>query len=260
MRRLRMAQTLQFLAFSPRTLETAGREPTVQKAVRAFWTAPERRACGLVFPFRTEREGFEPSVPLRVHATSNRAPSAARSSLQVGPRYYIDAPEKAAVETSVEYVAYSPERGGFGSRRSRPGSSSNPPRPSSGDLRIALPPSGRRGARFESPDERMVGHFPREGDSNPRNPYGFNGFRDRPIQPLSHLSKAMRLRGFEPPTFRSAIWRSIQLSYSLARIPETADPSTALPSSGRRGARFESHDQLKKGFFRRGGDSNPRYP
>jgi hypothetical protein len=25
-------------------------------------------------------------------------------------------------------------------------------------------------------------------DSNPRNPYGFNGFRDRPIQPLSHLS------------------------------------------------------------------------
>ncbi len=65
----------------------------------------------------------------------------------------------------------------------------------------------------------------REGDSNPRNPYGFNGFRDRPIQPLSHLSKAMRLRGFEPPTFRSAIWRSIQLSYSLARAHETADPS-----------------------------------
>jgi hypothetical protein len=25
-------------------------------------------------------------------------------------------------------------------------------------------------------------------DSNPRNPFGFNGFRDRPIQPLSHLS------------------------------------------------------------------------
>ena len=30
----------------------------------------------------SEREGFEPSVPFRVHTTSNRAPSAARSSLQ----------------------------------------------------------------------------------------------------------------------------------------------------------------------------------
>ena len=29
-----------------------------------------------------EREGFEPSVPFRVHTTSNRTPSAARSSLQ----------------------------------------------------------------------------------------------------------------------------------------------------------------------------------
>ena len=35
-----------------------------------------------------------------------------------------------------------------------------------------------------------------------------NGFRGRPIQPLSHLSKAVSPflypRGFEPPTFRSA--------------------------------------------------------
>ena len=30
----------------------------------------------------TERGGFEPPVPFRVHTTSNRAPSAARSSLQ----------------------------------------------------------------------------------------------------------------------------------------------------------------------------------
>ncbi len=28
----------------------------------------------------------------------------------------------------------------------------------------------------------------KEWDSNPRYPYGYNGFRDRPIQPLSHLS------------------------------------------------------------------------
>ena len=30
--------------------------------------------------------------------------------------------------------------------------------------------------------------FRRERDSNPRSPCGLNGFRDRPIQPLSHLS------------------------------------------------------------------------
>ena len=36
----------------------------------------------------------------------------------------------------------------------------------------------------------------------------YNGFRDRPIRPLSHLSSSMRLGGLEPPTFRSAIWRS----------------------------------------------------
>ena len=43
----------------------------------------------------------------------------------------------------------------------------------------------------------------------------FNGFRVRPIQPLSHLSTDMSAcpRGFEPPASRSAIWRSIQLSY-----------------------------------------------
>ncbi len=41
---------------------------------------------------------------------------------------------------------------------------------------------------------RLPGHAPVTGgwrrgrDSNPRCPYGHNGFRDRPIQPLSHLS------------------------------------------------------------------------
>ena len=185
----------------------------------------EGRIVRLARASRTEREGFEPSVPLRVHATSNRAPSAARSSLQKRTAF-LHRRTRRGTGGSLSGYRQSPERGGFGSRRFRPGSFSNPPHPSGGDLRIALPPSGRRGARFESPDEQMAEHFRREGDSNPRNPYGFNGFRDRPIQPLSHLSKAMRLRGFEPPTFRSAIWRSIQLSYSLVRIHKTVDPST----------------------------------
>jgi len=39
-----------------------------------------------------EREGFEPSVPLRVHMISNHAPSATRSSLQTFPHAQIIAP------------------------------------------------------------------------------------------------------------------------------------------------------------------------
>jgi hypothetical protein len=57
-------------------------------------------------------------------------------------------------------------------------------------------PNGRRGNRFESlaavrSENATVNTVfrRRERDSNPRNPYGFNGFRDRPIQPLSHLSE-----------------------------------------------------------------------
>src|SRR5208283_4267392 len=55
----------------------------------------------------------------------------------------------------------------------------------------------------------------REGDSNPRSRKRLNGFRDRPIRPLSHLSQNRTPcpRGFEPPAFGSAIQCSIQLSY-----------------------------------------------
>ena len=55
----------------------------------------------------------------------------------------------------------------------------------------------------------------KERDSNPRYAYAYNGFRDRPNRPLSHLSRKIliqalpvillaRLGGFEPPTFGSA--------------------------------------------------------
>ncbi len=62
-----------------------------------------------------------------------------------------------------------------------------------------FPPFGRRGFGFESLylfDRRSIARHSvalkrRERDSNPRNPYEFNGFRDRPIQPLSHLSKKL---------------------------------------------------------------------
>ena len=37
----------------------------------------------------------------------------------------------------------------------------------------------------------------REGDSNPRTPYEINGFRDRPVRPLWHLSKVSVSLGVE---------------------------------------------------------------
>ena len=42
------------------------------------------------------------------------------------------------------------------------------------------------------PSSFLLSVWRRGWDSNPRNPFGLNGFRDRPIQPLSHLS-AMRI-------------------------------------------------------------------
>ena len=44
------------------------------------------------------------------------------------------------------------------------------------------PPKGNSNCEFRDSLWR------RGWDSNPRYPYGYNGFRDRPIQPLSHLS------------------------------------------------------------------------
>ena len=86
--------------------------------------------------------------------------------------------------------------------------------------RFALP-LGRAVASFRIPLTK------KNGERGIRTPgtIRFNGFRDRPIQPLSHLSInwffLARLSGFEPPAFRSAIWRSIQLSYSLKQKRES---------------------------------------
>jgi hypothetical protein len=50
-------------------------------------------------------------------------------------------------------------------------------------------------------------------DSNPRYPYGYNGFRDRPIQPLSHLSAP------ESIFLRSRKKDCIIARQSLSRMP-----------------------------------------
>ena len=122
----------------------------------------------------TEREGFEPSVPLRVHATSNRAPSAARSSLQKHSTFLI------------------------------------PMQKSEGSLR---PPPSRKIYSGE------------RGIRTPGTLTGSTVFETARFNRSRISPRVMRLRGFEPPTFRSAIWRSIQLSYSLVQN-RTVDPST----------------------------------
>jgi hypothetical protein len=106
----------------------------------------------------TERVGFEPTVPLRVHTPSKRAPSTTRSSL---------------LETTdgLKAFAYCLRTSWGRSAPTRTGMYERTPRKHG-------PPGGPRtknGSR-------------REWDSNPRSPDGLNGFRDRPIRPLSHLS------------------------------------------------------------------------
>ena len=93
---------------------------------------------------RTEREGFEPSVPFRAHTTSNRVPSTTRTSLPTRDHLF------------KFHCVYQPLL------------------------------NGERGIRTPGT-------------------LRYNGFRDRPIRPLSHLSSSMRLGGLEPSTFRSAI-------------------------------------------------------
>ena len=103
--------------------------------------------------------GFEPTVPLRVHTPSKRAPSATRSSLP-GHGWR----EVAAVH------------GCTSGRRHTDVQAATPMRPKT------RAPQGphEKGSR-------------REWDSNPRSRKRLNGFRDRPIRPLSHLSERMRV-------------------------------------------------------------------
>ena len=53
-------------------------------------------------------------------------------------------------------------------------------------LRVRIPPMA--GTRLNPHLPRCCKQWRREGDSNPRDPHGPNGFQDRRIQPLCHLS------------------------------------------------------------------------
>ena len=130
----------------------------------------------------TEREGFEPSVPFRVHTTSNRAPSAARSSLQNN---------KTSLGAGQIFLGFDQNKGirlpvfGILPHASRPGFLLN-----------------RRPCRFTGLSLRI--HLTQTGRKNPSNP------------PCSSLCSEQG--GFEPPEPLRAQWFS-KPSPSTARTP-----------------------------------------
>ena len=76
---------------------------------------------------------------------------------------------------------------------------------------------------------RFKNNWRRGWDSNPRYPLEYNGFRDRPIQPLSHLSAETCLFGYSGKNsielstlfFRRCLKNAcINLRHSSARTPE----------------------------------------
>src|SRR6185295_15625547 len=62
---------------------------------------------------------------------------------------------------------------------------------------VLLQPLGHLSGKlrsFRALPHALVLRWRRERDSNPRYPCGYSGFRDRPIQPLSHLSAGENTR------------------------------------------------------------------
>ena len=121
-----------------------------------------------------ERVGFEPTVRFPAHTLSKRAPSATRTPLRNGILFYPTNP-------------WPPEI-----------------RSAHGTMPVPTPASTRRDhIQICRPPWQILAdtRWRRGWDSNPRTPYGVNGFRDRPFQPLRHLS-AVRTIGFL--AFRSA--------------------------------------------------------
>ena len=66
---------------------------------------------------------------------------------------------------------------------------------------------------------RLLG-WRRERDSNPRYPYGYSGFRDRPIQPLSHLSAEENTRSRAPFPARKSM---LSLDFGVLREYRSCD-------------------------------------
>jgi hypothetical protein len=119
----------------------------------------------------------------------------------------------------------------------------------------------------------------REGDSNPRSRKRLNGFRDRPIRPLSHLSqidsvpKRIRTSGLwirNPMLYPAELWapenlvsRPPALGASRSYAAPAVHPSTGAarhPCLQGSLSGIPAHARPRPPCLRRGGDSNPRYP
>src|SRR4051812_31793275 len=71
------------------------------------------------------------------------------------------------------------------------------------------------------------GNWRRERDSNPRYPFGYNGFQDRRHQPLGHPS-ALRLSGEEAPRSKDAGPAAAAPLQCTVDILQRADPYDAI--------------------------------
>ena len=216
--------------------------------------------------FFTEREGFEPSVLFPAHTTSDRAPSTTRTSLRTRIHFYFAYRIKTAVRM-LDCSKTQPERGGFGPRRFRPGSSSAPPAPSVGD--IVSPPPRYRSARAPVRIPTVRSLKKTTGERGIRTPETLTGltvfetarFNRSRISPKKHEAKRIRTsdlqirnlmlypaellprlanqkqksgeRGFGPRRFRRE-------SSSAPPTPSVGDVVSPFPPCGRRGLRFES--------------------
>src|SRR5437879_7257487 len=73
---------------------------------------------------------------------------------------------------------------------------------------------------------RLLG-WRRERDSNPRYAYAYSGFRDRPIQPLSHLSAGENTRivaPFPPRKSLAPLDFAVPRAYASSRPIDWKDP------------------------------------
>src|SRR5258705_3243946 len=89
--------------------------------------------------------------------------------------------------------------------------------------------------RFRALPRALALRWRRERDSNPRYPYGYSGFRDRPIQPLSHLSAGENTRigtAFPPPNRHTPLDFAPFLAYLMSLVPTRQEGFRVLWRSG----------------------------
>ena len=95
----------------------------------------------------------------------------------------------------------------------------SPTKPSRHIRRIPIRPT-----RASTPMKRTLLAWRRKRDSNPRNPFEFNGFQDRRLKPLGHSSIRYRIgfrRSPKRSSSRAVSGRSLNSMVSSRRSPKT---------------------------------------